>query len=302
MNMECIFGRYDGQYPPRNYSEWRILKDCPSSAHAVAMNRLTLTSCMAPNADAVCAAIAQYLTHHLDIPTEFINHISWVDRERLFDAGELLICWICGLPYVWKADQSPELLELLAAPVMQGDRYQSCPVYFSDIVVRHDSPFQRFDDLRGTVWAYNEPRSHSGYYVTCAHLATLGEPLTYFGQFLESGAHETSLQWLLAGSIDASAIDSTVLETELHRHPALHRQIRIIGTLGPSPAPPWVISTRVPQPLRDRVRSLFLTMHETPWGQSILAEGAIAHFAPVIDADYAPIRAMAQRAESILKK
>jgi len=268
-------------------------------------NGLTFTSCMAPNADILCRAIVNYVGDRLSLPVSFLDHLPWQTREQLFLKGEISACWICGLPYVDLVDQTRsdvELLdvELLVAPVFRGDRYQDRPVYFSDVVVRQDSSFFTFADLRGTVWAYNEPRSHSGYYVTCAYLAALGETVHYFGQFIPSGAHQTSLQWLLEGKIDASAIDSTVLETELRRNPTLSSELRTIATLGPSPAPPWLMSTAVPQPLRQQVRSLLLTLHQDPQGQAILAEGAIARFAPVTDQDYNLIRTMAQAAPKAL--
>lgn len=255
---------------------------------------------MAPNADGLCQAIVDSIGSRLPLATQFIHDRPWQERERLFDAGEIHVSWICGLPYVHKADQPDPQVELLVAPVMQGDRYHGRPVYFSDVIVRKDSPFNHFSELRGTMWAYNEPRSHSGYYVTCAHLAELGESLDYFGQMIASGAHQTSLRWLLTGKIDATAIDSTVLETELRQNPHLRSELRVITTLGPSPAPPWIISTAVPPTLREQVRSQFLTLSDQPQGQQILAAAAIARFVTVTDQDYDPIRAMARRAETVI--
>jgi len=205
------------------------------------MESLRITSMMAENADFICRAIARYITERSGIPTEFINDIPWQERERLLDAGQVHIGWICGLPYVQKVDQSDPHIELLAAPVMQGVRYESRPAYFSDVVVHRDSRFQTFADLRGASWAYNEPGSLSGNNVVRYHLATLGEALGYFGKVIESGAHQASLQMILDGQIDASAIDSTVLELEFQRDPAIRSEVRIIETLGPSPIPPWVI-------------------------------------------------------------
>lgn len=260
------------------------------------MQRLKFTSCMAPNAEQVCQAITRYMGDRLHLNTEFVADIPWQQREYLFDAGEIQVCWICGLPYVWKADRWPATVELLVAPVPQGDRYQGQPIYFSDVVVRQDSPFQSFADLRGSTWAYNEPRSHSGYLLTRAYLARLGETTGYFGRAIESGAHQRSLQMILDGMIDASAIDSTVLETELRLNPSLAAQIRVIDTFGPSPAPPWVVHRTLPPALKAQLRSHFLEMHLDPTGRKILQQGAIARFVAVTNSDYNPIREMAQQA------
>lgn len=263
------------------------------------MESLKITSCMACNADFICENIAHYISEQLKMATEFINDIPWQERERLLDAGEIEVSWICGLPYVWKADQVTPNIELLVAPVMKHARYLNRPIYFSDVVVHKDSPFQTFADLRGASWAYNEPGSQSGYNITRYHLATLGERGPYFGKAIEAGAHQTSLQMILEGQVDASAIDSTVLEMELEHHPEIAAHIRIIDTFGPSPIPPWVILKSVPQELRHQLRELLLNMHHTPQGLAILAAGQLERFVQVEDRDYDPIRQMEKEAEQV---
>jgi phosphonate transport system substrate-binding protein len=108
-----------------------------------------------------------------------------------------------------------------------------------------------------------------------------------------------SLQMILDGRIDASAIDSTVLEEEFRRDPSIRSRLRIIDTLGPSPIPPWVVQRSLPLDLRGTLRELLLTMHQDPKGRAILAQGHMTRFAGVEDSDYDAIRHMARLAESI---
>lgn len=105
---------------------------------------------------------------------------------------------------------------------------------------------------------------------------------------------------VLEGEIDASAIDSTVLETEMLLHPEICERFRVIATLGPSPIPPWVISTYLPAEIRQTIRKVFLDMHNEPLGSSILKAGQIKRFVQVKDRDYDPIRSMAHIAESVI--
>src|SRR5262245_65935107 len=72
------------------------------------MESLRVTSCMAENTDFICRQITRYIAERLKIAAEFINGIPWQERERLLDAGQIHVCWICGLPYAWKADQRSE--------------------------------------------------------------------------------------------------------------------------------------------------------------------------------------------------
>ena len=65
---------------------------------------LKLASCMAENGEPFCQHVAAYIHTRLGIETAYLNDISWQERERLFDEGKIQILWLCGLPYVQKAD------------------------------------------------------------------------------------------------------------------------------------------------------------------------------------------------------
>ncbi len=260
------------------------------------MTTLQITTCQAENTFVLTRWLSGYLAEHLNITCLCVENVAWQERYRLIEQGEIGVGWICGLPYVRLADRPDTGIELLAAPVMRGERYGARPCYFSDVVVRRDSPWQRFADLNGAVWAYNEPGSHSGYNIVRHTLATMGADGRFFSRVVASGGHMNSLDMILRGEVDASAIDSTVLEWALQSRPSLHQQVRIIDTLGPSPAPPLVIQKRVPATLRQAVRAVLLQMHEDDVGQVVLAGGGLARFTAVTNQDYDPIRAMAEQA------
>jgi phosphonate transport system substrate-binding protein len=116
---------------------------------------------------------------------------------------------------------------------------------------------------------------------------------------VEAGSHLKAVEMVLAHQVDASAIDSTVLELELEKRPELGEQLRVVDTLGPSPIPPWVATKSVPPDLRDAIRQVFWEMHEEAAGQALLAAGQMARMARVQDGDYNPIREMARLAEAV---
>lgn len=255
---------------------------------------------MAENTEVFCDRIARYLEDRLGVAMDYIAGVPWQERERLFDRGWIQILWLCGLPYIDKADVVDSTIELFAAPVPAGPRYGGRPVYFSDVVVRDDSPYRSFLELRGAPWAYNEPRSHSGFNVVRAYLAELGQTSGFFGSVLESGAHSGSIAMILSGEVAGAAIDSTVLEWALSENRDLMECLRVIETIGPSPIPPWVISKTVPKELRDGVRDLFLAMDRDCVGREILRGSGIERFAAVVDSDYDAIRRMAHKAQRVL--
>jgi len=197
-----------------------------------------------------------------------------------FRSGEYDAGFICGLPYVRLAD----VVDPIAAPVVDEPRYGDRPVYFSDVVVAHDHPAVCFRDLRGAAWCYNEPNSHSGYLTVLNHLASMGETPGFFGRFDAVGFHTTSMDLVAEGVYDASAIDSHLL--------ALVKPdgLRVIDTIGPSPVQPLVVSKRVPRDVHSGIAAALASMP-----QLLLREARVARWAPVTDETYEPIRAMSAR-------
>ena len=261
--------------------------------------KIKLTTCQARNTHAVTAAIADYLAAQLNLETEFIIDPPWEDCLQGVLTGQIQIGWMCGYPYVQETAVPDPPIELLAMPVFAGARYQNQPVYFSDVVVRGDSQFTKFADLRGATWAYNEIGSQSGYHIVRYKLAQIGENGDFFGKVVASGAHLSSLAMVLAGEVDAAAIDSTVLEMALREDPALSGQIRLIEALGPSPIPPWVIHKSVPAPLRHSIRQALTQMHLNSAGQDVLATGEMVRFETAVDAHYDSLRQMLHAAQHI---
>ncbi len=260
---------------------------------------LKLTTCQATNTHAVTAAIADYLAQQLEMKTQFVIEPPWEECLQRVLQGQIQIGWMCGYPYVQTVARPDCPIELLALPVLAGERYKNQPIYYSDVIVRRDSRFTSFEDLRGSIWAYNEAGSQSGYHVARYKLALLRANGNFFGKVVASGAHLHSLQMVIAGDADSAAIDSMVMDSALRDDPELANQIRIIETLGPSPIPPWVIHKSVPASLRQSTRQALTQMHLTQAGREILALGQMARFETAVDTHYDAIRQMLQAAELI---
>ncbi len=263
-----------------------------------AKSTLLITSCMAPITDRFVGALADYVARRLDIDARFVDEVRWQERERWLDEGRAHVGWLCGLPYVWKADGAGAL-QLLAAPVMEGERYGGRPVYYSDVVVHRESRIASFEDLRSAAWAYNEPRSHSGYLLTRYNLALRGLNGDFFGRIVGAGSHQRALEMILAREIDGSAIDSTVLALVMEAEPEIGDQIRVLESWGPSPIPPWLVHREAPAALQQKVQQLLLDMHDHEEGRAVLKLARVARFVTVEDADYDPIRHMARQAENV---
>jgi phosphonate transport system substrate-binding protein len=251
---------------------------------------LRFATYLAPNVRPVYQAVARHVGEALGTEATLAAGAGY---DALEDGRED-VAFVCGLPYVLLAERAAPV-QVLAAPVLTGERYRSEPVYFSDVIVRREHPARRFDDLRGASWAYNEPDSQSGYGVTRAALVDRGEVGGFFGRVVEAGYHQRSIRLVADGRVDASAVDSQVLAIELRDHPELADAVRVIDALGPSTIQPVVASRRLEPALRRRIRDAVLDVGDDPAAVPELRRGFVEGFVAAVDRDYDDIRAMLDR-------
>jgi phosphonate transport system substrate-binding protein len=244
----------------------------------------------------VYGKIVDYLGQQSGIPLELVTGLAYTSINQMLEAGAVDYGFICGYPYILAHDQPVPKVQLVAAPVPKDPRYLHKPVYFSDLVVRKDSPFKTMQDLRGRTYVYNEETSNSGYNMPRSYLVKLGLTHGFFGKVLRSGSHEASIRMVAQGLADASFVDSLVLDYDRAKGFGDAAQVRVIESLGPAATVPFVVSTAAGAtmaPLKARI----LTMHEDPRGRQILDEAFLERFAEVTDADYDGLRAMKKAAE-----
>jgi phosphonate transport system substrate-binding protein len=259
----------------------------------MAKRKLRAVSFLAPNMLPVYQFMMDYIGNRLDCD---IQLFSGTNYEETYEADLSLIC---GLPYVLRTTPRVDLspIEAISAPVLQAERYQGKPIYFSDVIVHHSSVYQSFADLRGCSWAYNEPESQSGYGITRYWLAKLGETGGYFGRVIKAGFHQAAIRMVYRGEVDAAAIDSQVLAVELRDHPYLANDLRIIDSLGPSTIQPLAAARHLPASLRYDIQAVLAEMHHHEYARAQLHRGFIERYATVQDSDYDDIRMMLEVCE-----
>jgi phosphonate transport system substrate-binding protein len=255
--------------------------------------RITFATYLAPNVRPVYEAVAESVGRALGCAAELVDGGGY---DRL-EGGEEDVAFICGLPYVRLSEGDRPAVEPLAAPILDGDRYGGRPIYYSDVIVRRDSSTTCFADLRGASWAFNETDSHSGYGITRATLASMGETRGFFGRVVETGYHQRSIRAVASGDADASAVDSQVLEIELRRHPGLVERLKVVDELGPSTIQPVVAASRLPATLRKELREAIVGVAADAAARGRLDDGVVWGFVAVVDSDYDDIRAMALMAQ-----
>ncbi len=253
---------------------------------------LQWASYLAPNLFWFYELVSRYLARKLHYPTTFSAGANYAQLGRADFA------FVCGLAYVDLRDRAAIRMEPLVAPVLRGERYGGKPIYFSDVIVRSESSFRSFADLRGGSWAFNEPQSQSGYGIVRDYLIRKAETGGYFNRIVEVGFHERALQMVQSGEVDAAAIDSHVLALMRRDNPALSRTLRVIDTFGPSSIQPLVAGNHLSNALKSEVISLLLEMDKDASAKAGFDCALVERFEAVSDTTYNDIRRMRAVAEA----
>lgn len=251
--------------------------------------------------------LAKYLTRHLKIETKVIGGLSYAESDMLLKQGVIQVGFVCGLPYT-RAFRDGDY-KLLAVPVMALKEgvfpdvpgYEKTPgKYFSYTIVRKDSLLKSWQDLRGHRYAYNDHNSNSGYNMPRYKLVQLGARSweDWFSKVTVSGSHEQSIRLVARGFVDASSVDSLVLDYDRSIGDADALNVKVIEVLHPGGAgtPPVVISSRADPVLAEKLKQALLKMHNDPDGQRILKKALMLRFDPPNDRNYDDIRQMAAAA------
>ncbi|MBD1868687.1 PhnD/SsuA/transferrin family substrate-binding protein [Cyanobacteria bacterium FACHB-471] len=251
---------------------------------------LQIASYLAPNLMSLYAAVGQYLERALKVKTQiWQSEFDPLEDPKLLH-DQIDLAFVCGLPFARHTQVMPDQFVAIAAPVMQAERYQNRPVYFSDVIVSATSELTLLDQLAGKTFCYNDPGSNSGYNLLRDRLMQLGYPSHFFGKVIQSGSHQHSIAWVAEGKVDCAAIDSTVLEQEFRNSPERSLQLRIIESIGPCPMPPLVAAQRLGNTFLDQLQSVLLNPDAEL--QSYMQQVGIRRFAAVKSEDYEAIAHM----------
>lgn len=258
------------------------------------MESLRFGTFLAPSVLPVYKAVTNAVGKALGIPVQLTEEVSY--KSYVEDRND--VSFVCSLAHIVFERRGETSAIPVAAPVLTDPRYGGAPIYFSDVIVHRDSPFRSFEELRGRSWAFNETLSHSGYGITRYHLLQLGEVYGFFGSVVKSGSHSASMRMVANHEIDASAIDSQVLEVAMRDSPELAEQLRVIAALGPSTIQPVTISSRIEPGLRSEITEVLLSLHKDPAVAAALEHGLVDRFAAVGPESYADIRNMLAACET----
>jgi phosphonate transport system substrate-binding protein len=230
--------------------------------------------------------LKEYIEKRLGQPVQMVDRGNYDEMNRLLETGDIDAAFVCAGPYVEGKERFG--MQLLAMPLVKGK-----PVYHSYIIVPADSPARKFEDLRGKVFAFTDPKSNSGKLVPTYILARMNEtPQHFFSKTEFTYGHDNSIRAVAEKLVDGAAVDSLIWEYLAIKTPDLTAKTRILLRSEPYGIPPFVVRPGIDPELKLKLQQILLNARNEPRGRRILKGMMIDRFVPGDDRNYDTIRAM----------
>jgi phosphonate transport system substrate-binding protein len=237
--------------------------------------------------------ILDYISRSIGKESQLIQRKTYAEINELFGKGEVDLAFICSGPYA--AGKEKYGFELLATPQVLGSHF-----YHSYLIVNKNSPIYSLEDLRGRVFAFTDPQSNTGKLVPTYWLMQMGErPETFFRKTIYTYSHDNAIVAVAKGLVDGAAIDSLIWEYYHYKFPAFTSSTRIIKKSEPYGIPPLVAARHLSSQVKELIRELLFSMHESPDGREILESLMIDRFVPPKEEWYDAIRQMEKKLASL---
>src|SRR5262249_6037929 len=207
-------------------------------------------------------------------PVEVVDHAPPAPISELWRRPDKAAVFMCGLPWSLATPQP----ELVVAPVPSPTDYGGRACYWSDVVVRADSPFETVEETFGHRLALTTPESQSGYAALLHALMSYGGAEPLYREIIEPRFTPLgALTAVIERQAELAPLGSYGFSLLSKYRPELTTQVRVIMSTEPTPVPLFV-SSGPPSPT---VATAFLAAHEAPAIMALMDQLLLDRFAPV---------------------
>lgn len=249
--------------------------------------RIAISAMLSPrNTIADYGTWVRYIARKMEMPSEIILKPSYAEAIVLLRDGEVDATLMCSGPFL---DAQEEFgAQALVIPQVRGET-----VYRSYIIVRKESPYRNFADLRGKVFALTDPLSNTGKLFPDYLTVQAGSNMKrYFGRTFFTGGHDNSIEAVAEGLADGAAVDSLIWESLARKGADPAARTRVMLRSPPFGIPPVAVNPNLPKPMKERLRKTLLEMHRDPEGAAILSRLGFDRFVAAETAIYDSVRRM----------
>jgi len=249
--------------------------------------RVAVSSILSPKETlTVYQPLIDYLEVKLGYPVTLLQRKTYKEVNDLLQIGGADVAFVCSGGYV--AGNQSFSMELLAIPIVKDKR-----VYQSYIITNQTIPGDSIVDLRGRSFAFTDPMSFSGRIAPVYMLEAQNiDSHTFFGRTFYTYSHDNAIRAVAEGIVDASAVDSMILDHAVQREPSLVTKIKVIDQSIFIGNPPVVVNPALDPLLKQRVQIVLLAMNEDANGRKALQALSYDKFVTPDDQDYVKLKSI----------
>ena len=260
--------------PNRNRRHWLMQSSCLAAAGLIGMSRKSqataskvrvgMTPAFLHDQHSLLAEWREFMAESLQRPVEFVQRDSYRETMDLLRLEKLEFAWICDYPFLHLKQE----VRLLAVPLYQGR-----PYYRSYLIVSKENTQARsIEDLAGSVFAYADPYSNTGYLSPRYEIRQLGhDPSSFFRKTFFTWSHRKVVEAVASGLAQGGAVDSFIRDTLVRVEPALALRTRVAWRSPEYGFPPFVSHRSVSSGDFQQMQDHLLGMAGTDRGRKLLA-------------------------------
>ncbi|TBR23924.1 phosphate/phosphite/phosphonate ABC transporter substrate-binding protein [bacterium] len=213
-----------------------------------------------------------HVAQDLGRPVEMIQRQTYSEVVSLVEHRRVDAALVCSGPYVQAhAD--------FGAQILVVPRIGGTTSYQALVIVRRDSPYRGFDDLRGRSFALTDALSTSGMVFPAALARERGKTTeTFFGKVLFTKGHDNSVRAVAEGVVDGAAVSSLVYDELTRQSPALGARLRVIARSPPFGNPPVIVHPNLDPGVKKLLKEALLVLQDDPPALAILRKMGIERF------------------------
>ena len=272
MNQDARISLPDSNHR-RNRRRWLINSGCLAAAGLIGLSRKSraadgkirvgMTPAFLHDQHSLLDEWRAFMAASLKRPVEFVQRDSYRETMDLLRLEKLDFAWICDYPYLHLKQE----VRLLAVPLYQGR-----PHYRSYLIVRKDNTkVSSMKDLSGSVFAYADPYSNTGYLAPRYEIRQSGhDPRSFFRKTFFTWSHRKVVEAVASGLAHGGAVDSYIWETLAIVEPALPARTRVVSRSPEYGFPPFVSHRSVSPADFQTMQQHLLDMARTDAGRRLL--------------------------------
>lgn len=271
---------------------------------------VTLSSVSSENQEATQARFkefASYFKQQLGVEMKIFTASDYAGTIQALSSGQVHLAGLGPAAYAaaW-IDSDGGVEPLVAAREADGDLG-----YFSALIVRADSPYQKLEDLKGKTLAWADPNSTSGYLVPLVSLRAVGiDPDKFFSRTVFSGGHEQNVIGVLNGTFESAFVWTArdpssrgIMKAMSMRGVLDPQKVRVIWMSQVIPNSPLTMRKDMPSDMKRDITQLFLDLYaKDPKMAEIMVRGKTLGYVAVNHALYQPVLDVVQEQRRNRKK